>query len=150
MKTTKNLLLTAGICFQMSTMLFADGWSEAFLAFGGGIDPVAAAQTTLANANRVGAQGALTVAKNSGTPEAMAIGRFVSQGRKDVFKSDYSDADVQAAAQDIIQAARRSAQAAVAEQVRVVQPAPSAPAIPARGWAIPFFSGSSSVQEEPA
>jgi len=143
MKTIKKLLLAAGIFFQMSAMLFADAWSDAFLAFGGGSDDAAAAQSVVANANRVGSQGALTVAKKLGTPEAFAIGRFVSQNKKDVFKSIYSDDDVVAAAQEIINEARRSAPVApVAQRAPVVAPQPA----PSRGWA-DWLSGSAAQNQ---
>jgi hypothetical protein len=137
MKSINKIMLAAGIIFQLSASLYADNWSNAFLAFGGGSDPVAAAQYVLNNAGRVTANAALSVAKNLQTNEGMAVGRWMASSNKNVFTGFLTDADLQAAAQALI--ASRSVPV-------VVAPTPSNPQTPATNssW-FNWFGGSSAT-----
>lgn len=106
MKSTKKIVLAAGILFQLSASMYADNWSDAFLAFAGGTDAVAAAQYVLNNAGVTTPTNALTIGQALNTPEAIAVSRWMSSGRKNVFNSPLQDADVQSAAQDLADSVR--------------------------------------------
>lgn len=102
MKSTKKIILTAGMLFQLSASMYANNWSDAFLAFGGGSDVVAAADFVLNHPNAVTPANALTVSKSLNTAEGSAVARWMANNKKNAFNSPLQDADVQAAARDMV------------------------------------------------
>ncbi len=141
MKLTNKMMLVAGIIFQLTANLYADNWSNAFLAFGGGKDPVVAAQAVLNGPGSLTASNALTIANSLKTPEALAIGRYLAMNKKNVFNSSFQDADVQAAAQSLI-ATRMNNQPISSGPI--VAPAPVNTPPSSGGWS-DWLSGSSSA-----
>lgn len=141
MKTTKKLVLIAGIILQSTGSLYAGPWEDAVLLFGGGRDLLLAAQGILNGAKSVVATAAAQQAKKSGTDQAMAIASYMSApsvNKTGFFKKNkLSDNDVLAALQAIVADAQSRA---VVQQPVVQQPAAQKP-VPATGWG--WFNGSS-------
>ncbi len=140
MKSITKIMLAAGMIFQLSASLYADNWSDAFLVYGGGSNLAVAAQNVLKNKGRSGVRAVLNLAVNTlnSSPEGMAVAAWLSNKASDQLASPYSNADVQAAGQALIDAA----------SVRSM-PAPSAPAAPvvSEGWLSGWFGGSSSAAD---
>jgi hypothetical protein len=92
----KKFLIISSIVLQVSTSIYADqtAWNKAFLAFGGGSDPVAAANSITANSQS--ASSALTSVTTAGkTPEAYAVGHYVATSKTSFTnKSIFTDTDV--------------------------------------------------------
>ncbi|MBP6870162.1 hypothetical protein KBC04_04730 [Candidatus Babeliales bacterium] len=147
MNVTKKMMVIAGIFLQLAGSAYgSDAWQAAFLAFGGGSDPVAAAQGVLNGPNSGSAVLALDLAKKNGagTPEAFAIGRYMASNKKNLFKSNYQDSDVEAAGRAIIAEAASRAIAAAP------MPTPSSETAqqPAAGWG--WFGGNAAKSAAPA
>jgi hypothetical protein len=143
MNTTKKLLLTAGIFFQMSAVLFADAWSNAFDAFGG-VEYVYSHRGSLPYS-----QCQKKAASLGNTPEALAVGMFMSEGTDAVlvprFKGAASRAEVIDALNETINQAR-SVQVPAAQPAQVAQPAQQAAS---RGW-MDWLSAGSAAQDQSA
>ena len=130
-------MLAAGIIFQLSASLYADNWSDAFFVFGGGSDLAVAAQNVLKNKGKSGLRAVLNLAVNQlgSSQEGMAVAAWLSNSSSSALKTSFSNADVQAAAQEFI--ASRSVPV-------VVNPTPSAPSAPVSNGSFWNFFGSNS------
>ena len=108
MKSTKKIVLAAGILFQLSASMYADNWSDAFLAFGGSSDPVTAAQNVLASQGKESLRSALNIAVNKlgSSEEGMAVASWMSNAQSNAFQTSYQASDVQAAAQALAASVR--------------------------------------------
>ncbi len=91
----KKFLIVSCFTLQFSTIIHADqaAWNKAFLAFGGGTDPVVAASYIKPN-SQLSPTNALSQAQTLNTPEALAVGHYVSATKKTLFKSTFTDTDV--------------------------------------------------------
>ncbi len=150
MTISKKIFLTAGICLQMSAMLFADNWSDAFNAFGG-------ANNVFSQRNSLSWKKAQDVAASLGnTPEALAVAMFMAQGTElslaPKFPGALSRAEVMNALQNAIQPVRSvpvAQPAPVAQPVQVAASAPVAQPSQSNGWSS-WLSGSSAQPAQPA
>jgi|GEM_PF-3535163 len=106
MKSIKKLLITAGIVLQLSAGLYADSWSNAFAAFGGNAN-VYNNRGTMSWAN------AKDIAGELNTPEANAVGLYMSNGNPASLRRKFPNA----ASESALNAALAGAQA----PVRVVE-----------------------------
>ena len=137
MKSINKIMLAAGILFQLSASLYADNWSDAFSRFNGGTDAASAAQAVLSRPNVLTFTNAYNTALSLGTQEAFAVGAWVSNAKKNLFKTSLTANDVQAAGQAIIDGANRSMPV-------VVPSAPVADVAATKGWFASLFGNGSS------
>ncbi len=78
----KKMLLAAGLCLQFSGTLFADAWSDAVNLFGG-LDAVTN------NRGSMSWTDSAKIAHQSGTPQALAVGLFMTNGNPSVLASRF-------------------------------------------------------------
>jgi len=123
MNISKKMILVAGFVLQLSAALQASfnaaNYTQAFLAFAGGTDPVAAANAIYNNRGTMSWVACQQLAQQIGTPEALAVGLYMSQGNQNVLVNKFGGADsssnLLAALQSLLAPAssRQSAQAPV-------------------------------------
>ena len=144
MKSIKKLLLTAGIVLQLSAVLHADAWSDAFAAFGGNVNN---------NRGTMGWANAKEIADSLGTSEAKAVGLYMSAGNPASLKRKFAgaapEANLLAALSGVVVAApAKAVPVAQADQglpvADVVEQEASAPAW---NW---FGNDAASAQQTPA
>lgn len=144
MNLSKKILLNAGICLQMSTILFADAWTDAFEPYGGA-DAVFAQRGTLP----INQTKEIAESLNN-TKEALAVGQFMSQGLEINLKKKFPGA---ASRDELLKALDkelnpvRSVQ--VVQPVQVAASAPVAQPSQSNGWSN-WLSGSAAQPAEPA
>ena len=145
MNLTKKMLLTAGVILQLTGSIYSsynlNNWANAFLNFGGGTDPVAAANYVISNQGKSGVRAAINIASQLQTQEGYATAAFLSGSNNPTFNSSYQASDVIAAAQAIARnqfapvmaapMAQPVQQAPAMKQAPIAQPVQQAPAAPA-------------------
>jgi hypothetical protein len=144
MNLSKKILLNAGICLQMSTILFADAWTDAFEPYGGA-DAVFAQRGTLPTN-----QTQEIAASLNNTKEALAVGQFMSKGLEINLKKKFPGA---ASRDQLLKALDKELNPV--RSVPVVQPVQVAPSAPvaqpskSNGWSS-WLSGSAAESAQPA
>jgi len=112
MNITKKLLVTSAICFQIIDPVRASGqqfsfnvvnYSQAFQTFSHLSDLSDAATAIFNHRNSMPWTSALQVAQQIGTPEAFAVGLYVSRGNPNVVEKKFPKADSAANLQAALQ-----------------------------------------------
>lgn len=117
MKSTKKVILAAGVICQLAASLHADNWSDAFAAFGG-------PDAVYNNRNSMPWTSAQKIAQGLGTVEAMSVGLYESKGNLASNQGKFPGALPSATVYAQLQNAANSRQQIPVDQPVVVSPVP--------------------------